>query len=125
MGVYYVPTSVTPDGNRNPGFRIYEIDPDTGDVVDYVQYKFDLKAQGQRGDGKCLLFLAAIAAACFALAADDNDLYFRGLRSDQQSQRLGTRELRDCLPGNHPVQPDVFFACRVAGLGAAHGGLWW
>lgn len=41
-----MPPSVTPDGGRNPSFRIYEVNATTGDLVDYVQYRLDLEGQG-------------------------------------------------------------------------------
>jgi hypothetical protein len=45
-GVSFVPTSLTPDGQRNPSFRVYEADANTGEILDYIQYRLDLAAQG-------------------------------------------------------------------------------
>lgn len=46
-GVSITPSSVTPDGGKNPSFRIYEADAVTGEMLDYVQYRLDLGGQGE------------------------------------------------------------------------------
>eukprot|EP00742_Colponemidia_sp_Colp-10_P004486 GILJ01004789.1.p1 GENE.GILJ01004789.1~~GILJ01004789.1.p1 ORF type:complete len:625 (-),score=82.28 GILJ01004789.1:226-2061(-) len=43
-GVMFMIPSLTPGGNRDPGFRSYQFDPSSGLIQDYVQYHSSLKA---------------------------------------------------------------------------------
>ena len=44
--VGYVASTATPQGLKNPAFRIYDVDAVTGDVLDYYHYRLDLQKQG-------------------------------------------------------------------------------
>jgi sphingomyelin phosphodiesterase len=41
-GVVYIAPSVTPFPNINPSYRIYVMDPNTYEIIDYEQYHLDL-----------------------------------------------------------------------------------
>ncbi|KAA0176366.1 hypothetical protein FNF27_02062 [Cafeteria roenbergensis] len=44
--INYIAAAPTPYGGVNPTFRMYEVELDTMEVVDYVDYTVDLRAQG-------------------------------------------------------------------------------
>ena len=41
--VVNVAPAITPLGGINPSIRVYELDKETYEMVDYVQYRFDLE----------------------------------------------------------------------------------